>query len=94
MSKKMETLVEKYGKSVSTDVYFDGNFTVAVMTHRAKKLLVVGCAKRNPSSDPYVKERGIEIATARALVNLDRAFHPRKYKRAENAKIKKVSKNE
>ncbi len=94
MSKKIETLVEKYGRAVSTDVYFDANFTVAVMTHKAKKLSVVGVAKLNPNSDVYIKERGVEIATARALVNLDKAFHPRKYKRMENARVKKVSKGE
>ncbi len=84
MSNKMATLHEKYALVVTTDVYFDGNFTIAVMKHKEKKISVAGCSKRNPNSDEYVKDRGIEIATARALVNLDKALHPRKYARMEN----------
>lgn len=88
MSNKMENLKEKYALAVTTDVYFDGNFTIAIMKHKEKKFTVAGVAKRNANSDVYIKERGMEIAIARAFVNVDKAIHPRKYARLENKKVK------
>ena len=84
MSKKMDNLKEEYSGKVSFDVFFQDNFTVCVVTHKAKKKISVGVSKRNAESDQYDKSRGVDIATARALVNLDKVLHPRKYQRLKD----------
>ena len=79
---KADKLKAEYAGKVSSDVYFDGNYTVAVIQSE-KGRRAIGVAKRNPTSDVYVKERGVEIAMSRALENLDKQLHPRRYTKAK-----------
>ena len=79
MSKKTDKLYAEYADKVKPEVFLEGNYTVALLTH--KKYRVIGVAKRNPESDEYLISRGVEIATARALQNLDKLVHPRRYKK-------------
>jgi hypothetical protein len=81
MSKKTDKLFAEYAGKVTSDVFLDGNYSVVLLTH--KKVRVIGIAKRNPESDVYIAERGVEIATARALQNLDKQVHPRRYKKVK-----------
>ena len=49
----------------------DGNFTIAVV--KKKRVQAVGVAKKSPN-DPFVPDRGEQIALYRALVKLDKAL--------------------
>lgn len=61
-----EFLLEKYGKA-KVRYETDGNFTIALVKYRRQ--VEVGIAKRNPT-DPFVPERGQQIALHRALKKL------------------------
>lgn len=53
------------------EVEHDGNFTIAIV--KKKRIMAIGVSKKSPA-DPYVPERGENIALYRALVKLDRAL--------------------
>lgn len=86
MGNKMDKLKKQYEASSTMELFLDGNFSVVILTHKGEegKVRVIGCSKRNPNSDEYSESRGLDIAASRALINLDKHYHPRKYKRLEN----------
>lgn len=67
MGKFVQQLSEKY-KDATYNTFVQGNFTLVEVVHRGKRAF--GIAKRNCDTDPYVPDRGIAIAAARALRNL------------------------
>lgn len=69
MSKKIDNLAKKYGDEARFSVHTDGNYTIVEVKYSGFRTF--GIAKRNPSCDVYIFERGQQIATARALRNLD-----------------------
>jgi hypothetical protein len=72
-----DKLIDEYAGKVACDVYFDGNFTVAIISEKGHH--AIGVAKCNPSCDEYNRDRGGKIAVARALVNLDKQLQPWRY---------------
>lgn len=79
MSKKTIRLRDEYDGKVGQEIFIDGNFTVALLTH--EKGHFIGVAKRNPACDEFIPDRGLDIAFSRALVNLDKKVHPARYKK-------------
>lgn len=55
------------GDIVGVRYYHDGNFTACVLSTEYPARTRVGFAKLNPSCDQYDRDRGREIAFARAL---------------------------